>query len=73
MPFGIQRCNNVQKGEIMTTFECCGITAEDIYDPLVHMFTTWESTEEEMANENKHQVITQPGLMTDGYHLYAKI
>lgn len=24
MPFGIQRCNNVQKGEIMTTFECCG-------------------------------------------------
>lgn len=49
-----------------------GTTAEDIYDPLVHMFTTWESTEGEIANESEHPVITQPGLMTDEYHLYVK-
>lgn len=42
-----------------------GTTAEYIYDPLVHIFATWESTEGEIANENK-QVITQPWLATGG-------
>lgn len=33
-----------------------GTTAEGIYGPVVHMVTTWESTEGDTADENIQQV-----------------